>query len=63
MAMSRREFLSLPTQGPGRRFVERGCRIRHGIGGVRIIAGATAPSHPNLLLIMVDQLQTPTAGI
>ena len=61
MAMSRREFLSLPPKALAAALLSGAAGFGTG-SGCSDNSGTTVPSHPNLLLIMVDQLQTPPPG-
>jgi arylsulfatase A-like enzyme len=60
--MSRREFLSLPPKALAAALLTGAAGFGTGSGCSDNDGGNTGSSHPNLLLIMVDQLQTPPPG-
>ncbi len=61
MEISRREFLSLPPKALAAAMLSGA--VGFGAGpGCSSDGGTTGPSHPNILLLMVDQLQIPPPG-
>ena len=61
MEMSRREFLSIPPKALAAAILSGSVGLAAG-PGCSGGDGNIEPSHPNILLLMVDQLQTPPQG-